>query len=44
MRQNTVYGVDFAADAEQLRQTMQSRPNPDVAKGVLMVLYGCDST
>ncbi len=44
MRPNTVYGIDFAADAEQLRQSMQSRPNPDVAKGVLMVLYGCDST
>lgn len=36
--------VDFAADAEQLRQSMQARPNPDVAKGVLMVLYGCDGT
>ncbi|MDQ2723376.1 MAG: ANTAR domain-containing protein [Actinomycetota bacterium] len=44
MRPNTVYGIDFAADAEQLRQSMQSRPSPDVAKGVLMVLYGCDST
>jgi hypothetical protein len=40
--QQTARGVDFAADAEQLRQSMQARPNPDMAKGVLMVLYGSD--
>ena len=42
MSQGAVHNVDFAAEAEQLRQSMQARPNPDVAKGVLMVLYGCD--
>lgn len=42
MSRDGVYSVDFAAEAEQLRQSMQARPSPDVAKGVLMVLYGCD--
>ncbi len=44
MSQEVVHNLDFAAEAEQLRQSMQARPNPDVAKGVLMVLYGCDGT
>lgn len=44
MNGNLAHNVDFAAEAEQLRQSMQARPNPDVAKGVLMVLYGCDGT
>lgn len=37
-----VFGIDLAAQAEQLRQSLQSHPNPDVAKGILMVLHGCD--
>lgn len=42
MSDTGVFTVDLATDAEQLRQSMQARPNPDVAKGVLMVLYGCN--
>lgn len=33
---------DLAAEAEALRQAMSERPSVDVAKGVLMALYGYD--
>ncbi len=34
--------LKLRAEAEQLRQALQARPTVDVAKGMLMALYGYD--
>ena len=36
------FGVELGAEGEKLRQALQARPTTDVAKGVLMALYGYD--
>ncbi len=34
--------LGLGVEAEQLRQALQERPGIDVAKGILMALYGYD--
>ncbi len=34
--------LGLGVEAEQLRQALQERPSIDVAKGILMALYGYD--